>query len=297
MSKLKNPRVIFGFITATLVLAALLIVFVRPTNPTDGIPKTEQTTSPSSAASGSAVSSVTSGTPSASSHTTVTSKQTKSPSPSTSSHLSTTTKPSSTTKDGMFHYKQPAGAVWNLRLVNQWNMLPVGFESELQLADAGRGKLFDQRAIPQLNAMLTAGKAYNLYIVSPYRTVKLQTNLFDRQTNQVLPGCASLEEARQKASTVVARPYASEHHTGLAVDLLGSGYSDLTQNFEKTPAFKWLKENCAKYGFILRYPSNKQPVTGVIYEPWHYRYVGVEAAQAIMNTGITLEEYLQQNNL
>jgi LAS superfamily LD-carboxypeptidase LdcB len=96
---------------------------------------------------------------------------------------------------------------------------------------------------------------------------------------------------------VVARPGTSEHHVGLAVDILGSGYYSLEQSFENTAAFKWLKAHCAEYGFILRYPKEKEHITGVIYEPWHYRYVGVDVAKEIMSRNITLEEYLEEKGL
>lgn len=91
---------------------------------------------------------------------------------------------------------------------------------------------------------------------------------------------------RGRASTIPA-----------TLDILGSGHTSLTESFEKTPAFKWLVEHCAEYGFILRYPKGKENITAVIYEPWHYRYVGVEAAKEIMSRDITLEEYIQEKGM
>ncbi len=93
---------------------------------------------------------------------------------------------------------------------------------------------------------------------------------------------------------MVKRPGYSEHNTGLAVDLGGSGNFKLEQDFENTAAFAWLIENCADYGFILRFPKGKEAITGVIYEPWHYRYVGKEAAKEIMSSNLCLEEYLEK---
>ena len=104
--------------------------------------------------------------------------------------------------------------------------------------------------------------------------------------------------AERQAAQWVARPGTSEHNLGLAADIVSADWyaqhDDLTADFDQTPAFAWLREHCADYGFILRYPLGKESVTGVTYEPWHYRYVGEEAARAIMDAQLTLEEYLQQ---
>ena len=90
----------------------------------------------------------------------------------------------------------------------------------------------------------------------------------------------------------VARPGTSEHQTGLAVDIVDTSYQILDEGQENTPVQQWLMAHCAEYGFILRYPTDKSEITGVGYEPWHYRYVGVEAAREIMANGLCLEEYL-----
>ena len=101
------------------------------------------------------------------------------------------------------------------------------------------------------------------------------------------------EEADQKAATVVARPGTSEHELGLAVDIVDASYQQLDERQKSTPVQQWLMEHCWEYGFILRYPDGKSDLTGIIYEPWHYRYVGVETAQALRESGQCLEEYLQ----
>ena len=103
------------------------------------------------------------------------------------------------------------------------------------------------------------------------------------------PGCSE-EEALKGAATEVARPGTSEHNLGLAVD-----FNSVEQNFENTEAFNWLNKHCTEYGFILRYSASTQDITGVIYEPWHYRYVGKENAKKIMKSGLTLEEYVKAN--
>lgn len=120
----------------------------------------------------------------------------------------------------------------------------------------------------------------NLYIRSPYRSYKTQYNLYNSY---------AAKDGYKNADTYSARPGYSEHQTGLAMDLTTS--STTLGTFESTKEFKWMKENCYKYGFILRYPKGKEYMTGYIYEPWHYRYVGVDAAQKIYEENITFEEY------
>ncbi len=102
----------------------------------------------------------------------------------------------------------------------------------------------------------------------------------------------SYEEAEELAGQVVAVPGTSEHQLGLALDLVSSEYRKLDEEQENTKGFKWLKEYSWEYGFILRYPNGETDITGIIYEPWHFRYVGLEAAKEITEAGLTLEEYL-----
>lgn len=214
---------------------------------------------------------------------------------STTTMTPTTTTAPKTYKDG--HYVQTAVPSWELRLVNPWNPLPTDYDYTANLQSYIGEQQFDSRAMNALRQMIAAGSAYNLSAASLYRSYDLQTSLFNRQVNRVQAQGYTGAEAEAKAATVVARPGTSEHHMGLAADILGSGYGSLEESFENTPAFAWLKEHCAEYGFILRYPKEKQEITGVIYEPWHYRYVGVEAATEIMSRGITLEEYLEEKGM
>ena len=93
----------------------------------------------------------------------------------------------------------------------------------------------------------------------------------------------------------MARPGTSEHQAGLAVDIVDKSYQLLDERQEDTAVQKWLMEHCAEYGYILRYPTEKSALTGVGYEPWHYRYVGEEAAREIMSRGLCLEEYLENS--
>ena len=102
--------------------------------------------------------------------------------------------------------------------------------------------------------------------------------------------------AEREAAKVVAYPGTSEHHLGLAVDLVSDEHVALDEGAERTKGYQWLVSHCQKYGFILRYPNGATDITGIIYEPWHFRYVGKEAAEEIMERGITLEEYLEEQS-
>ncbi len=195
------------------------------------------------------------------------------------------------------HYVQGEGAAWNLRLVNPWNGMSQA-ESDTLPITGYRGLELDSRVTESLDAMLAAGSRYGLYVTSAYRSYSVQQQLFENKIGRVQRevGC-SYEEAADIAATEVARPGTSEHNTGLAVDLLYDGCSVLEEVWEDGEAFDWMMAHCAEYGFILRFPRGQQDVTGVIYEPWHYRYVGREAASEIMARGITLEQYLQEHGL
>ena len=130
------------------------------------------------------------------------------------------------------------------------------------------------------------------YVVSGYRTMQRQTNNFNNKVNKLMAQGMSREEAEKKAATVIAIPGTSEHQLGLAVDILDTEIWDLVQEQENLPGQIWLMENSWRYGFILRYPKDKTDETGIIYEPWHYRYVGQELAQYLYENNLTLETYL-----
>lgn len=194
-----------------------------------------------------------------------------------------------------------AASNWQLCLVNAANPLPDDFEPETSHIAGYENRPFDMRAADWLEKMLhdAEQEGCKLYLVSGYRSIGRQRALFQIKTESFVKQGLALEQAEQEAARWVARPGTSEHNLGLAADIVSADWytthNDLTEDFEQTPAFAWLKANCAEYGFILRYPKDKEAVTGVSYEPWHYRYVGQEAAKQIMLTGITLEEYLQAN--
>ena len=191
------------------------------------------------------------------------------------------------------HYVQKSVSDWKLRLVNDWNGMPDDYESGVTFVAAGHQQV-DSRISKDLQAMLKAGAAHGIGVQSGYRSASHQGTLYWRQVQYQRNAGKSEEEAQRAAGTVVKRPGYSEHNTGLAVDLGGSGNFKLEMDFEDTAAFDWLMEHCAEYGFILRFPKGKEDITGVIYEPWHYRYVGKEAAKTIMEQGLCLEEYLEQ---
>ena len=202
------------------------------------------------------------------------------------------------------HYVQansyPNGDIpWALRLVNDWNPMPTGYDESLTMVRANPSATtqpVDSRMKADLEAMLEAGKAYNIGVQSAYRSATKQGELYWRKVNELKNSYVDKVQLQTKAGEIVKRPGYSEHNLGLAVDLYGSGDNSLTSRFAKTPAYKWLMENCADYGFILRFPEGKESITGVIYEAWHFRYVGdAETAHAIMDNGLCLEEYLEQN--
>ena len=190
-------------------------------------------------------------------------------------------------------------AGWLLTLVNNNVKLPDGWEDtlEVKVADESTGKELATVAadafINMKNAAATEG--IDLMLCSGYRTVEYQQSLFDAEKQKWLDKGSSEEEAYNQAKTVVAVPGYSEHNSGLAADIVTPKHQNLDEAFGKTDAAKWLFEHAPEYGFILRYPENKQAITGIIYEPWHYRYVGVENAKAITESGLCLEEYLDQN--
>ncbi len=187
---------------------------------------------------------------------------------------------------------------WNMMLVNAQNPLPEGFAIELVEVDGFDDRLFDARAVQSLEDMLDdAAKAgVQLYLVSAYRSPERQATLYRNKVDYYKEQGYGIAKAEELAAMWVAKEYTSEHNLGLAVDLVSADWyshnDDLTEEFEDTPHFDWLVENCTEYGFILRYPKEKVHLTGVNYEPWHYRYVGAEDAKKIMDSNVTLEEYL-----
>jgi D-alanyl-D-alanine carboxypeptidase len=184
--------------------------------------------------------------------------------------------------------------------IGDWKYTLVNFETPFHEADSiatGETKdlyLFDERAIDALDAMLAAGEqeGLSLALTSAWRSTAYQEKLFEDKVQRVMAQGYDRETAEELAAVEVARPGTSEHHLGLAVDIASYDYNILDGGYADTPEGQWLSTHCAEYGFILRYPEDKSGITGVIFEPWHFRYVGVEAAGYIMERGLCLEEFL-----
>ena len=187
--------------------------------------------------------------------------------------------------------RQPDQA-WELILVNSENTLPENYAVEL--AQLENEQAVDARIAGDLEKMLADARAEGLspVICSSYRTGQLQQTLYSNKVARLLEEGYSQEEAQTEAARWVARPSTSEHQLGLAVDIVAQSYPVLDAGQEDTPEQQWLLENSYRYGFVLRYPEGKSHITGIGYEPWHYRYVGREAAEQMYWNDLCLEEYL-----
>lgn len=179
-----------------------------------------------------------------------------------------------------------------LILVNPWHLLPENYEAELEYVEYGHQ--MDACAAEHLRDMLEdcREEGYSPLICSSYRDRHKQEILFENDVRRFMYRGMTEEEAREETARNVAVPGSSEHEAGLAVDIVYSRHQVLDESQEQNDTQQWLMEHCQDYGFILRYPRDKQEITGITYEPWHYRYVGEEAANEIMDRGICLEEYL-----
>ncbi|HJI46073.1 MAG TPA: M15 family metallopeptidase [Oscillospiraceae bacterium] len=180
-------------------------------------------------------------------------------------------------------------------LLNGTHVLPEGYEPTLAEAVKGSGKYLDYRVAPYYQAMYDKAleDGIELTPVSGYRSYDLQVELFEDQIQlEIDNNGLDKTKATVAAATEVMIPGGSEHNAGLAMDICS-----LSESFEDTDEAAWLRENAADFGFILRYPKDakSRAITKVIYEPWHYRFVGVEAAKDITAKGVTLEEYLNAN--
>lgn len=181
----------------------------------------------------------------------------------------------------------------NLILVNKENILEEDYvpENLIQLKTdfISNGDLkvnvLTAEAAEALEKLFKAASEDKIYLlgVSGYRAFDYQKQLFESEVEVF---------GNIQANRYVAKPGESEHQTGLAMDILSRDYEILDEGFKNTKAYKWLEENCFNFGFIIRYPENKEEITGYEYEPWHIRYVGVNVAKEIMKENITLEDYL-----
>lgn len=183
-------------------------------------------------------------------------------------------------------------SAWNkacpptLVVVNKDNPIPEDYPLSIE---SYNGKQINAALKNDLDAMINAAAkdGIKIFIFSGYRTIEKQTGLFNAEVSKWKKHGYNAQDAQVKAASVVARPRTSEHNTGLAID-----FNCVEDNFFNTKEYAWLIKNAAEYGFILRYSKDKIDTTGVIYEPWHFRYVGKEYARKIMASGLCLEEYI-----
>lgn len=176
---------------------------------------------------------------------------------------------------------------WQLVLVNAESRMPDSFTPVI--VESFNVEM-EERIVEPYTKLYRQAQAdgISLWISSAYRSPERQEELFEREVEQNLQQGMTEAEAVQKAETAVQRPYYSEHNTGLAIDFNG-----VTEGFKDDEAYQWLMEHAEEYGFILRYPEGKEDITGIMYEPWHFRYVGPENAIRMNELGLCLEEYIQ----
>ncbi len=179
-------------------------------------------------------------------------------------------------------------SLWHLTLVNSSYRIPDTYTPDL-VAVCGSKERLDRKVALEYEKMYAA--ALNDGVVlkpcSGYRSYELQERNYKNKIKFFENQGYSTEDAKVKAATIIMPPGSSEHNLGYAMDIVC-----VEEWFENTNEFRWLTENAADYGFIMRYPKDKQDITKVIYEPWHWRYVGVEAAKEMKEKNLTLEEYL-----
>ncbi len=176
-------------------------------------------------------------------------------------------------------------------LLNRHYMLPEGYVPKLKEAVKGSGVMLDENVAPHYQEMYDAAKLSGITLtpISGYRTVARQTRNFENRIALYESQGYNKVDATVKASEIILLPRTSEHNAGLAMDICS-----LEVSFENSEEFSWLQEHAHEYGFIMRYPKDKTHITNITYEPWHYRYVGVEIAAQLKSSGMVLEEYLNK---
>lgn len=186
---------------------------------------------------------------------------------------------------------------WNLILVGPYDALPEGFDPEL--VQVFNHESVDVQVEEAWNNWYKAGldAGHRLFLASGYRSVELQKNNFNGEVQTNINAGMSEDEAIEKAKEYLTEPRHSEHHTGLALDIVDEEWifsgNGLDTEYETQTSQHWLVSTMANFGFILRYPEGKEEITGILYEPWHFRYVGVENAKYIVEYELALEEYLE----
>ena len=182
---------------------------------------------------------------------------------------------------------------WAIALVNEGHPLDTSYVPA-EMTEIESERSVDSRIADYLKQMLSDAKdaGLSMYVASAYRSYEKQREVFNNTMQDWISQGYSPLNAYDETKKSVAVPGTSEYATGLAVDIISSEYEALDDRQGDTEEQKWLMEHCWEYGFILRYPSDKSDVTNIVYEPWHYRYVGKEAAKEITEQNITLEEYV-----
>lgn len=188
--------------------------------------------------------------------------------------------------------------MWCLILTNAEYPVPEDYEVELE-AIPGTEQSVDKRIYEPLMSMIDDMKSQGLspVVCSGYRTLDKQEKLFNRKVLSYVRAGYTKEESYNLARQTISIPGSGEHCLGLAVDFYTRRYHKLERAFEDTPESKWLVEHAQDYGFVMRYEENKTDITGIQYEPWHYRYVGVEAAKYMKDKELSLEEFYIEQSL
>lgn len=188
---------------------------------------------------------------------------------------------------------------WAMFLVNKKNPLPKDYDNMIEtevVFESWREYYLDVRAADYIKRMIDAAAedGVDLLVVSAYRTIEYQQQNFDNSVQDRVDRGMSYDDAYADTLAEVALPGESEHNAGLALDIMCEENQNMDDDsFENTEAFAWLDKHAHEYGFILRYPKGKQDITGIIYEPWHYRFVGLYFAKEIKESGLCLEEYYE----
>lgn len=198
---------------------------------------------------------------------------------------------------------EDADNTWAMFLVNSKNPVSESYCDSIETSlvySSWRDYYMDSRMSQYIKKMIddASEDGVQLVVMSAYRTVKYQQDNFDRSVQDRIDNRGmTYEEAYADTLKEVQLPGYSEHNAGVAADIMSDEYSSMDDDgFENTKAFEWLSEHAADYGFILRYPDGKENITGIIYEPWHYRFVGVYYAKLLTEKKLTMEEYFEQMN-
>ena len=180
-------------------------------------------------------------------------------------------------------------ADWRLLLVNRNYMLPQDYSPDLAEAAKGTGVRMDARVAPYYQKMYDAALADGITLtpLSGHRRISTQKRNFENKIQYYVSQGYDKAAATQKAAQIILPPGTSEHNAGLSMDIIS-----LDVSFENTKAFAWLQQHAADYGFVLRYPKDKEKITEITYEPWHWRYVGADNAKAMNAAGKCLEEFV-----